>query len=286
MTKHKLHRIKDTKGTWTYKVHTSSKEDSAERASAATLENEPEETDITTLTAVKSTNKGKLKRNPVWKTILISGGSAVLVGTLIGFFIFRMFLQVDTPTSAENPSQTTPAVTPAEKEEASPDVIAVTLASLETYILQAGVFSDQENADPLIASLKNLNIPSVFFDRDGEFYLMAGVASSEDAAQALAASLSDNQAELYVKAWGTQTKDIEMTEAEREWITAFQAFFEEQLQQTESNQPIAEEEIAALVDKAPAETVAIDELLSSITEMQGEPSFYQLLTWMKIYDEL
>jgi len=40
------------------------------------------------------------------------------------------------------------------------------------------------------------------------------------------------------------------------------------------------------VDKAPAETVAIDELLSSLTEMQGEPSSYQLLTWMKIYDEL
>jgi len=286
MTKHKLHRIKDTKGTWTYKVHTSSKEDSVERASAATLENEPEETDFTTLTAVKSANKGKSKRNSVWKTILISGGSAIFVGTVIGFFLFRMFVQVDTPTGADNPSQTSLAVTQAEQEETSPEVVATSLASLETYILQAGVFSEQENADSLIASLTNLNIPSLFFEREGEFYLMAGVASSEDAAQSLAASLSDNQAELYVKPWSTQTKEIEMTEAESEWITAFQAFFDEQLQQTDSNQPIADEEIAALVDKAPEESAMIDELLNSLTEMQGEPSSYQLLSWMKIYDEL
>ncbi|WP_040981678.1 SPOR domain-containing protein [Oceanobacillus jeddahense] len=286
MTKHKPHIAKDSKGTWTYKVHTSSKGDSAERESAASLENEQEEIDFTTLKPVKSTNKDKLKRNPIWKAILISGLSAIFVGSTIGFFLFRMFVQVDTPTSAENSSQTTPAVSQTEKEETSLDFVSTSLDSLETYIIQAGIFSDQENAGPLIDTLSSLGISTVFFEREEEFYLMAGVASSEDTAQALADSLSDGQAELYVKEWSTQTNEIELTEAESEWITMFQAFFDEQIQQTDLTQPIADEEITALVDKAPDEVNKVDELITSLTEMQGEPAAYQLLSWMKVYDEL
>ncbi|WP_080874231.1 SPOR domain-containing protein [Oceanobacillus timonensis] len=286
MAKQKPQIIKDTKGNWTYKVHTSSKEDDAERESAAAEEKEQTEVEYKSLAPVNSPVKGNRKRNHLWKPILISAGSAILVGTIMGFFLIRMFGQVDTPTSTENPSQTTPAVTQAEQEEASPDTVTASLDPLESYILQAGVFSEEENAESLIAGLTDLNIPTAFFERDGEFFLMAGVTPSEDTAESLAASLSDNQAELYVKEWNTQPKEIEMTEAERDWITAFQAFFDEQLHQTDLHQPIADETIAALVDKAPESGEAIDGLVSHLTEMQGEPSFYQLLSWMKAYEEL
>ncbi|MFD1065392.1 SPOR domain-containing protein [Oceanobacillus locisalsi] len=288
MAKHKPKIIKDTKGNWTYKVHTSSKEDDAERESAAAEEREQTKADLQPLVPVERPVKGHRKRNSVWKTILISAGSAIFVGSIIGFFLIRMFGQVDTPSNAESPSQTTTAVTQAEQEEANlgTDTVTTSLDPLESYILQAGVFSEQENAEPLISSLTDLNIQPVFFERDGEFFLMAGITPSEDAAQSLAASLSDNQTDLYVKEWNTQPKEIEMTEAEREWITAFQTFFDEQLQQADVTQPIADETITALADKAPEEGATIDELVTSLTEMQGEPSFYQLLSWMKAYDEL
>ncbi|GGP13640.1 SPOR domain-containing protein [Oceanobacillus neutriphilus] len=285
MTKQKPHRIDDTKGTWTYKVKTSSKDDAVDSESAATVENEQEEPDFSTLSAVNSMNKGKPLRkiNIIWKAILVSGISAVFVGTIIGFILFRMFVQVDTPASAGNLSQGTTPVAQPEKEEAGSDIVTSSLDSLETYIIQAGIFSEKENADSLIASL---SIPTVFLEKDGQYYLMAGVGPTEDAVKSLAASLSNNQADLYVKEWGTEAREIEMTEAEDNWLTEFQAFFAEHLEQSDLNQPIADEEITALVDKAPEETEKIAGLVTSLTEMMGEPSSYQLLNWMKVYDEL
>ncbi|WP_152654757.1 SPOR domain-containing protein [Oceanobacillus sp. CFH 90083] len=286
MTKHKQDIVNDTKGTWTYKVHTTSKEDRINKELAASVEKEQEEADFTMLSPVPKTNQSKLKRNTIWKAILVSGLSAVLVGTVIGFFLFRMFVQVDTPATAENPLQTAPTAAQTEREEERPAFVMASLDPLEAYILQAGIFSEQENADALIGSLTNLNISTVFFEREEEHYLMAGVGPSEDTAKSLADSLSDNQVELYVKEWSTQFREIEMTEAEREWITAFQAFFDEQLHQADLNEPIAEEEITDLVDKAPDEADRIDELVTHLTELQGEPSSYQLLSWMQVYDEL
>lgn len=280
--------VGDTKGTWTYKVKTSSKEDAVDTESAATVEKEQEEPDFTALSAVNSMNKGKpLRRiNIVWKAILVSGISAIFVGTVIGFILFRMFVQVDAPASAGNPAQgTTPAVQP-EREEAGSDLVTSSLDSLETYIIQAGIFSEQENADPLIASLTSLDIPTVFLEWDGQFYLMAGVGPSEDAVKSLAESLSKNQADLYVKEWSTKAREIEMTEAENSWLTEFQVFFAEHLKQSDLNQPVPDEEITALVELAPEKADTIDGLVTGLTEMMGEPSFYQLLNWMKLYDEL
>ncbi|MEK4301164.1 SPOR domain-containing protein [Oceanobacillus sp. FSL W8-0428] len=288
MTKQKPHMIDDTKGTWTYKVKTSSKEDAVDAESAATVENEQEEPDFSTLSAVNSMNKGKPLRkiNIIWKAILVSGVSAIFVGTIIGFILFRMFVQVDTPASAGNPTQGTTPVAQPEKEEAESDIVTGSLDSLETYIIQAGIFSELENADPLIESLTSLDIPTVFLEKDGQFYLMAGVGPSEDAVKSLAASLANNQADLYVKKWSTEAREIEMTEAESAWITEFQSFFDEQLKQADLNQPIADEEITALVDKAPEGADRIAELVTSLTEMMGKPSSYQLLNWVKVYDEL
>ncbi|MFD1449841.1 MULTISPECIES: SPOR domain-containing protein [Oceanobacillus] len=288
MTKQKPHMIDDTKGTWTYKVKTSSKEDAVDAESAATVENEQEEPDFSTLSAVNSMNKGKplRKRNIIWKAILVSGVSAIFVGTIIGFILFRMFVQVDTPASAGNPTQGTTPVAQPEKEEAESDIVTGSLDSLETYIIQAGIFSELENADPLIESLTSLDIPTVFLEKDGQFYLMAGVGPSEDAVKSLAASLANNQADLYVKKWSTEAREIEMTEAESAWITEFQSFFDEQLKQADLNQPIADEEITVLVDKAPERADRIAELVTSLTEMMGKPSSYQLLNWVKVYDEL
>lgn len=288
MTKQKPHMIDDTKGTWTYKVKTSSKEDAVDAESAATVENEQEEPDFSTLSAVNSMNKGKPLRkiNIIWKAILVSGVSAIFVGTIIGFILFRMFVQVDTPASAGNPTQGTTPVAQPEKEEAESDIVTGSLDSLETYIIQAGIFSELENADPLIESLTSLDIPTVFLEKDGQFYLMAGVGPSEDAVKSLAASLANNQADLYVKKWSTEAREIEMTEAESAWITEFQSFFDEQLKQADLNQPIADEEITVLVDKAPEGADRIAELVTSLTEMMGKPSSYQLLNWVKVYDEL
>ncbi len=288
MTKQKPHMIDDTKGTWTYKVKTSSKEDAVDAESAATVENEQEEPDFSTLSAVNSMNKGKPLRkiNIIWKAILVSGVSAIFVGTIIGFILFRMFVQVDTPASAGNPTQGTTPVAQPEKEEAESDIVTGSLDSLETYIIQAGIFSELENADPLIESLTSLDIPTVFLEKDGQFYLMAGVGPSEDAVKSLAASLANNQADLYVKKWSTEAREIEMTEAESAWITEFQSFFDEQLKQADLNQPIADEEITVLVDKAPERADRIAELVTSLTEMMGKPSSYQLLNWVKVYDEL
>ncbi|GEN85517.1 SPOR domain-containing protein [Oceanobacillus sojae] len=288
MTKQKPHMIDDTKGTWTYKVKTSSKEDAVDAESAATVENEQEEPDFSTLSAVNSMNKGKPLRkiNIIWKAILVSGVSAIFVGTIIGFILFRMFVQVDTPASAGNPTQGTTPVAQPEKEEAESDIVTGSLDSLETYIIQAGIFSELENADPLIESLTSLDIPTVFLEKDGQFYLMAGVGPSEEAVKSLAASLANNQADLYVKKWSTEAREIEMTEAESAWITEFQSFFDEQLKQADLNQPIADEEITVLVDKAPEGADRIAELVTSLTEMMGKPSSYQLLNWVKVYDEL
>ncbi|GIO21784.1 SPOR domain-containing protein [Oceanobacillus sp. J11TS1] len=289
MTKHKPHIIKNTKGTWTYKVNTSSKEDAIGRESAATVEKEQEEPNYyTELSAVKSSNKGPSmkKINKAWKAVLFSMIAAILVGSMIGFFLFRMFVHVDTPTNAETPLQgTTPAVQKEEGNKGSETVLG-SLDSLEMYILQAGIFSEQANADEMITNLNRLNIPSTLIEKDGQLFLMAGVGPNEEVAKSLAASLSSNQIDLYVKEWRTEAKEIEMSDAERDWIIDFQTFFNEQLQQVDLHQSVTDEEITALVDKAPEKADTIDILVTSLTEMKGEASPYQLLNWMKVYDQL
>lgn len=288
MTKHKPHIAEDTKGTWTYKIDTASKEDAVDREPAATLEKEQEESDYTSLSVVKSADKGFAMRKikSAWKPILFSGAAAIFVGSLIGFFIFQMFVQVDTPANGENSMQGAPSAAQTEQEETKSSAVMSSLDSLEMYILQAGIFSEQANADELMSSLTSLNIPSILLEKDSQFFLMAGVGPTEEAAKSLAAILSNDQADLYVKEWSTEAKEIEITEAEKDWLMDFQTFFNDQLNQVDLNQPISEEEINALVDKAPEEKDSIEVLVASLTDMLDEPSSYQLLNWMKVYEEL
>lgn len=291
--KKKTQLIKNTDGSWTYKVNPFSDENalSTEETAAAIEEDRNESKPPVTALVKKNSKAVFMKRNrSIWKAVLIAGISAILIGSLMGFFVFRLLVQVNTPTSAgSQPVNQFPAGTDQEEQAAeNTDLPTVTASmdSIDMYILQTGVFAEKENADLLIEELAAAGIQTALIEREGQFILIAGAGPSKEAAQSIAAGISDNQEDIYVKEWKTEAKEIEVTEAENDWLMTFQDFFQQQLLTASQTEPVPEAEIQELIEKAPKDGMVVNELVAGLDKTLDQPSTFQLVSWIKLWEEL
>ena len=116
------------------------------------------------------------------KTPIILAIVAVLVGTSLGLIVIRT---ITTEQAVNKPvDQTIPTVAPVtEPTSTSPSSKNMTI---QTFLVQGGVFSTEESAKEVQALVHEKNVPAEVFQVDKNYYLFLGAAENLEATKELA----------------------------------------------------------------------------------------------------
>lgn len=274
---------------WTYKLPTEEFSSSSEESAAA--QEKQEQDKLPVLTTLKKSKKGfpnkKNQKSFQLKPLIMAVISAVIIGSVLGFTLIRMFVQVDSPSSANGAIPTVGGVNNAENS-VTVSTESYQIEPLQSYIIQAGIFSEEPNAVEWQKKYTDLDIKTIIWQREDQYFLLAGVAPTKELGQSIAESLSQQgNVDLYVKEWSTADGEVELTKEEVQWIDSFHSFWQTELtNQLNATDPITSDKIQPLIESVPKETHAINKLVETLNETSGEPSSQQLLSLMHEYEIL
>jgi stage II sporulation protein B len=205
---------------------------------AATLESSNKF--VGTFKRISSDSKlARIRQNKnVLKPVMLAVISALIIGSLFGVILLRMFVTMDgSPELGNNPNPA--AVTaeePAEEnnEDTSvQDTNTVEFEPITANVLQGGIFSENENASAWALNFEELDIPVMIWNRDDQYYLFAGVKSSGEEASQAAAELETGELEIYSKEWSTPPLEISLNANEEEWLKSYLSWWNEALSSSE-----------------------------------------------------
>ena len=206
---------------------------------------------------------------PIFLTIL----SASVVGIVLGLILMQMFVVLEDHPVAENSSAPTVASTSGDQNTLSQ------LPVLSGYVLQAGVFTERDNAEEWLTTYETNNIPGIIWERDAQYFLLTGIYATEAEAKLKATEYKADGYDIFAKPWSTTEKEINLTDAEGKWVNTFQETWNTSLTGKDV------ESLVALHASAP-ETEQFGNLLSQLeTEANtGNDQFY--LDLMYTYEQL
>lgn len=253
---------------------------------AATLEssNKP----LGTLKRISNYTKvSKIGQNKnVLKPVMLAVISALVIGSFFGVILLRMFVTMD--GTSELSMNTNPAAVitdePAEdnNEAASEqDSHSVELAPISAFVLQAGIFSEVENAEAAAVNYEKADIPAMIWERDDQFFLFAGIANSAENAAQTADELQTEDLELYSKEWKTTAGEVSLTASEETWLNSYLEWWELAL----SSSGEASSQLEQLTESIPEGTDQISPLYNKLADV-NEINNKILLELMYIYESL
>lgn len=207
---------------------------------------------------------------PVFITILSAGA----IGTVLGIFIINLFTGIESEQTG-NESSPSAAVT---AQETGGQAHVERLPAVAGYVLQAGLFEEQANAEEWRESYASAGESAFIWERDDQYFLLIGIYHTEDSAKQRAVELQGEGFDVFVKEWQTTEKELELTQDATEWIDQFGQVWEEALTAKENT---------ALVNHL--EHVPQAEMLGNLVEILETPTEdieIYLLQVMQAYDNL
>ncbi|MFQ3542625.1 SPOR domain-containing protein [Halobacillus rhizosphaerae] len=149
--------------------------------------------------------KGKLKTPASLKSMIMTSLTALLISLGLGFLLLRMFVSITNEATPGNGSTAAVADGDVQSQQGASVVSSL---SLDTYIVQAGVFSSESKAEDWQSNIQSQSVESVIWERDGSYYLFVGSAATEEEASQLASQIAAHDIDTYVKPWDVKTKEI------------------------------------------------------------------------------
>lgn len=132
------------------------------------------------------------KRKGRSKRMILTVGTAVLLGTGFGFGVLHVLDGTKVEESMPAAAGVTPAITAsAEKETKSSEQQtqqSAVLEGLTVYMIQGNVFSTAERGQAALEDMKEKGMPGALINSDGKTFLFIGIANDEKGAKQLAAS--------------------------------------------------------------------------------------------------
>lgn len=165
------------------------------------------------------------------KQLIFAICSSLCIGTIFGFITLQMSKQED-PHHATILNSSTGN----EREEKSVKQIE----SFHVYVVQGGVFSEQENAKQWGGKYEKLDFPAVPWKRDKEFYLFTGVAETAEIANQYAQEMDEQGLDAYVKEWEVRAVNNDLSETDLNWLNSFLAQWQKSLQSIGNDRVIEE----------------------------------------------
>lgn len=134
--------------------------------------------------------------------LIVSGGSAVLIGTLMGLLILKVFVGSGVPegtntidTHLEKSSQSTESDT-SQPAEAGAEA---ELPGIESVWVQGGVYSGKEGAEAFAAAQREDGQAAVVRKMGDQYRVFFGVGLTRDHALSIAGEIKDAGGDVYLK---------------------------------------------------------------------------------------
>jgi len=242
---------------------------SVDREQAATIENADEP--IPTF-ARKSDNTNPLNEKSKWsafKPVVISVSAAIFIGSILGFIMLNMFGNINDLSNHENNPEATNAVAADEGTEknsnASDEQKAIT-----AYVLQGGVFSEKANADQWAESFKQAGFPVMIWEREDQYYLLTGIADTEEQAKKIATSIKEKNMDVFAKEWRTSPTDAALNKEEAAWLNAFEKQWQDTLKSVSKQEGILASGWEQLIKDQPENSKKLSGFIEKITTFLPE----------------
>lgn len=185
-----------------------------QKEQAAAVEKPKEEEQSTTPVYKLPHKKNRASNTPV-RPLITTALTALFVSLGLGFLLLRMFVSLTDQNATGN--ETVPVTGPSEANtesagEQSNEEGAITgmpdgtPQTFDSYIVQAGAFSTESKAKEWQSRLTAQLIPSVIWNRDGQYFLFVGSSESKQGAELIAARLAEKSIETYVKPFSVKTE--------------------------------------------------------------------------------
>jgi stage II sporulation protein B len=223
----------------------------------------------------------------ILKPVMLAVISALIIGSLFGVIMLRMFVTMD--SSPEMGGNTNPAAIgteDAEKENteniSDQNAQIVEFEPITAYVLQAGIFTEIENAEDWAANYEAANIPTMVWQRDDQYFLFAGVANSAEEAAPAGEELGTEELEIYSKEWSTPLIEIALTANEEEWLNSYLTFWHQALSSAAED---INNQLEQLIESFPDDADQLSPLYDKLTEI-NEINDTVLLELWHIYETL
>lgn len=175
---------------------------------------------------IKNTSLYRLVNQKEVKRYIVVAFSAVFIGLLFGFTTLKVLDHVGQPKDVG--AITTGASQPDQNGNDS-KTITEQITSLQAFVIQGGVFSDQANLEKWEQHFIEKGYNVVKWERDNLYYLFIGLGSSENELSHLKDDLLNKDLEAYIKVWETNSYDLNLAKSDLKWIESFVSLLEESI---------------------------------------------------------
>lgn len=222
-----------------------------------------------------------------FKPIIIAILSAIVIGSILGFIMLRMFVGIETELSSQS-SNTLPIVDKDQDNE-SAETNQSSLESIEAYVLQGGVFSEQANAEAWNKKFEDAGLSSMIWEKENQFFLLLGLANEKEQAKNILETVKkDADLDVFVKGWSTDKVKAELSKEEAEWFQSFRDQWTKALSEVSSQEaltPSSWENVVANYPKESDRAKPLAEAISNVKKAEGTQAQIDLLHLWNVYDQ-
>lgn len=233
----------------------------------------------------------KKRKVKLFHPVVLSSIAALLIGTVLGLMVIQFFIGSDNTYDLWGSQSTVPKATTGASPSATEQPQTIQLEAMQAYVLQAGVFSEKENADQIAAQFQKAGVHTMVWNRDDQYYLFADAAGTLEAANSKAEKLKAMQLDVYVKEWIVPSKTLEISTDSYEWVRDFQAQWEASLSTLDQDKNVASEGWKKLKETGSALSLAdskwqqlFDQVVPDWQQFIGNAATIHLLELWKTYE--
>src|SRR5699024_5908234 len=106
-------------------------------------------------------------------------------------------------------------------EEEKQDTPETQVDSFQFYVVQAGVFSEQENAEEWGDNFTDLSFSALTWEQGGQYFVLTGLGTTEADTKKQAEEMEEHDLEVFVKEWEVTHKSSEMNEQDVLFLQKF-----------------------------------------------------------------
>lgn len=228
---------------------------------------------------IKTTGLYKFfQRKHVQKYIIVIS-SAIIIGLTFGFTTLKVLNHVGQPKGVD-------AVSTVKNDE--DNHISIDIAQLQAYVIQGGVFSNEENLTQWKKQFREAGFKSIEWKRDDLYYLLLGVGDSEAGLVDLKETLLNAGLDTYVKSWETKKANFSAQQGDSDWINSFISLWEKSITNEHEHNDIFDEwnEFISIVSDTSDNIKQFKEKVNNIiTEQPFETEIEKQYVLLEIWHE-
>ncbi|WP_163537898.1 SPOR domain-containing protein [Gracilibacillus sp. YIM 98692] len=182
---------------------------------------------------VEYSKNNKRQRFQRYKPFLVSAMTAIVIGSLLGFFMIQIFVDLDNEEMTFNQdlqvSSTKEEANAVEEEDdrkstGQDDFKGSTLTG---YVVQAGIFTSKAAAETTQSQLDAHSLSSMIWEKEDKYHIFVGVHSTSEASKAFANNYKKEEIELYGgKPWAIEIPETSLPSEEQQWLQEFDQLLE------------------------------------------------------------